>query len=587
MSNTANSAQWGRVLICGGTDWPKLGKKERGGAPKGDNDEQENPDLLEPHILRSLSNIAITSVHTSCNGCHFVALDVDGAAWLFGRNGFGALGIPPGPAGDEYVSENAPMRIRPSDVGAATGTRFVHAACGRNHTLLVGSDGSVWSAGQNNLGQCGQAVCPEVTSFKLVTGIAHGGEKEHVVKASAGVTFSLVLTESGKVFSFGSAEKGQLGNGTTGERITTGNKTAFDIEVTPVYIKELDGKNIVQIVSGQQHSLALDDTGVVYVWGYNGYCRLGLGNQVDILKPKAVPQFAGPNETTMGMNIAAGPSNSVVIDKQGMYWMAGKWKNSGEGSSGSPYSTFRFMQDIMGCKISLARSGGVTHWALTPDDDDSVMTIAWGQNAANGELGLGPDEPKSATKPTRSIPLVGVEVFDIAAGQNTTVLLAKPNDKMSDLARHPIEVQPPPLCVRCGTENGEEDSPLECDKDSPLSLSFYFLPSSFTIPAYHQNKKQHADPLVPTQCDAPYHLGCLDPPLSAVPDGEWFCINCKRTPGAPIGNYPVRKGTATGAGGAKRRARSPDGGDEEDVETGGKRKGAPRAKANAPKKKKQ
>lgn len=35
------------------------------------------------------------------------------------------------------------------------------------------------------------------------------------------------------VFSFGSAEKGQLGNGTTGERITTGNKTSYDIEVQP------------------------------------------------------------------------------------------------------------------------------------------------------------------------------------------------------------------------------------------------------------------------------------------------------------------------------------------------------------------
>jgi hypothetical protein len=35
------------------------------------------------------------------------------------------------------------------------------------------------------------------------------------------------------VFSFGSAEKGQLGNGTTGERITTGNKTSYDIENYP------------------------------------------------------------------------------------------------------------------------------------------------------------------------------------------------------------------------------------------------------------------------------------------------------------------------------------------------------------------
>ena len=83
---------------------------------------------------------------------------------------------------------------------------------------------------------------------------------------------------------------------------------------------------------------------------------------------------------------------------------------------------------IRGCKISDARSGGVTHFAITDDEDGSTMTVAWGQNATNGitslsasgyfsswcwsgELGLGPDEPKSATKPTRNQPLNGIDVF--------------------------------------------------------------------------------------------------------------------------------------------------------------------------------
>lgn len=35
------------------------------------------------------------------------------------------------------------------------------------------------------------------------------------------------------VFSFGSAEKGQLGNGKTGEHIVTGGKTVFDAEWEP------------------------------------------------------------------------------------------------------------------------------------------------------------------------------------------------------------------------------------------------------------------------------------------------------------------------------------------------------------------
>ena len=67
----------------------------------------------------------------------------------------------------------------------------------------------------------------------------------------------------------------------------------------------------------------------------------------------------------------------------------------------------------MGCKIRHACSGGVTHFALSPDEEEGeVMTIAWGQNAANGELGLGPEEPKSATKPTRNQPLIGIDVFE-------------------------------------------------------------------------------------------------------------------------------------------------------------------------------
>lgn len=75
-----------------------------------------------------------------------------------------------------------------------------------------------------------------------------------------------------------------------------------------VLVKGLDGKKIVQIACGQQHSVALADGGCVlstsvtssavltgtlhrfvYVWGYNGYCRLGLGNQQDVLMPKLHP----------------------------------------------------------------------------------------------------------------------------------------------------------------------------------------------------------------------------------------------------------------------------------------------------------
>jgi alpha-tubulin suppressor-like RCC1 family protein len=487
---SADNKKWGRVIICGGTDWPKLGRKDR----KAAEDEDAPPDLLEPHILRSLSNVKVISIHGSHSGCQFIALDINGQAWTFGR-----YTLKPGQ--ETIITENAPLKVRAhEDLGAPKGTRIVHAACGRNHALLVGSNGHVWSMGVNAVGQCGHSPCPDVPKYKLIDAPWNKNDDKAIL-AAAGITFSVVVTESGKVYTFGSGEKGQLGNGTTGERITTGNKTAYDVEPYPLLVKEIQDKKIVQISCGQQHTIALDSTGVVYVWGYNGYCRLGLGNQVDVLKPKAVPQFTGPNPTTMATRVTAGPTNSVVVDKQMMYWMAGKWKNSGEGSSGSPYSTFRYIQDIMGCRMSFVACGGVTHWGLTTDEDGSLMTVAWGQNAANGELGLGNDQPKSATKPTKHEPLTGVEIIDIAPGQNTTLFLAVPSDKFSELPRHPEDIDASQHCVTCREEDkNDEDTSLQCDK-----------------------------------CDDPYHLRCLNPPLASVPDGEWFCQKCHKSPGAPIG----------------------------------------------------
>ncbi|KIY70128.1 RCC1/BLIP-II protein [Cylindrobasidium torrendii FP15055 ss-10] len=479
----ASPQKWGRVLLCGGTSWTKLGKKEKAG------EGSDAPiNLLEPHILRSLSNVKVVSIHTSCCSCHFVAIDIEGAAWAFGRNGSSCLGV----SGVDAVNENAPLRLTAAGLGAEPGSKIVHAACGRNHTLIVTSDGQVFSAGTNKLGECGHAPCNEVSVFRPIRGL-----DAHAVQVSAGISFSLILTRDGKVFAIGSGEHGQLGNGSTGERISTGNKSSFDVIHTPTLIREFADKNIVQISSGQQHSIALDSEGTVYVWGYNGYCRLGLGDQKDVLRPKVVAQFNG---LSAGTYVAAGPSNSIVIDKQGVYFMAGKWKNSGDGSTGSPWTTFRYMNDLMGIKSTFAACGGVTHWSLIDEDDGGVMTVAFGQGASYGELGLGVDEPKSATKPTKNQPLAGINVLAIAAGQNTTAILAEPSEKMSELQRHP-EVEAPENCVNCEQEiSGSE--PLLCDK-----------------------------------CDYPYHLKCLNPPLEDVPTGEWFCPRCSQAPGQMPQHY--------------------------------------------------
>jgi len=102
------------------------------------------------------------------------------------------------------------------------------------------------------------------------------------------------------------------------------------------------------------------------------------------------------------------------------------------------------------------------------------------------------------------------------------------------MPRHPEEVDAPSFCVICNKDTGEDDSPLECDK-----------------------------------CDAPYHLKCLDPPLDAVPEGEWFCPDCEDDPGAPVGKWaPPKKKKAKSKARATAAKRSASGEDIDEMDTG-------------------
>ena len=59
-----------------------------------------------------------------------------------------------------------------------------------------------------------------------------------------------------------------------------------------------------------------------------------MGAQVDAFTPVQIPSFAGTNSLTRCRKIAAGSTNTLFIDNQGMVLLCGKWKTSGDGSAG-------------------------------------------------------------------------------------------------------------------------------------------------------------------------------------------------------------------------------------------------------------
>lgn len=455
-------------------------------------------------------------------------LSVDGDVYIIGRNEHGQCGLPirpvPGsskPSGvavwDAYMLDAA-TDFSPALPSGPKG-HIVAAACGRSHTLLITADGSVYSAGLNTSGQCGH---PESQTVPLFTRIETGAfikERDPIVAASCGLTFSMLLTQSGKLYTMGSSEKGQLGNGRTGEHFTSNNRLAFNTFSEPFLVKQLADKNITSIACGQQHSIALDDQGYVYVWGFGGYGRLGLGSQQDQLTPTLVPQFARENVLMRAKSIYAGPTNSAVVDGQSMFWIAGKWKTSGDGSAGQGFMTFKYLPDMMGVKVTNSGLGGVTllctaiEEASLQGEHGATMNICWGQNANCGELGLGEGKPRSATKPLRCETLDGIAILDIAAAQNTTFYLARNmGERYGELPRWPEVVPSQEVCMVCGREEGEggeDNALLECEK-----------------------------------CENPWHLHCLSPKLSEIPEGEWHCPNCQPPTAASKSNSNGKRANA-------------------------------------------
>jgi alpha-tubulin suppressor-like RCC1 family protein len=72
--------------------------------------------------------------------------------------------------------------------------------------------------------------------------------QEHAVRAAAGENFSLVLTRDGLVYSFGAADRGQLGHPNP-QDMPTGY---------PCLVDALAQIKITKIAAGHQHAMAIN-----------------------------------------------------------------------------------------------------------------------------------------------------------------------------------------------------------------------------------------------------------------------------------------------------------------------------------------
>jgi uncharacterized repeat protein (TIGR02543 family) len=112
---------------------------------------------------------------------------------------------------------------------------------------------------------------------------------ETIISISVGGNFSMAITSSGRLFSWGENYYGQLGDGTTTDKYTPTDITGR--------IKLSVGEKIISIKLGYSNSLAISSTGSVFTWGNNKYGQLGNGTTSNEVTP---------SEITSSFNLGSG-----------------------------------------------------------------------------------------------------------------------------------------------------------------------------------------------------------------------------------------------------------------------------------------
>ncbi|MCM2356576.1 MAG: hypothetical protein NDI77_00330 [Geobacteraceae bacterium] len=330
----------------------------------------------------------------AAGGTHTVAFGNNSTAWAWGNNGYGQLG------NNSTTASSKPVQVV-IDANSTPLTKVIAVAAGGNHTLALDGDGVVWAWGQNDYGQLGDGTDTDQSVAVPVLKDAAGAPLPRVKMIAAGGGHSLALLEDGTVLAWGHNGSGQLGDGATStDRKLLPVRVVVDTANTPL-------TRVVAIAAGGSHSLALDEDGTVWAWGYNALGQLGNGDSIDRRFAVKVPGFVGPTPLAAGVvPLAAGLSHSLAIDGSGNVraWGLSFYGQLGNGKSRTKepeYSPVQVVIDANNTPLT-----GVT--AVTAVGHHSLAFAggkawSWGANTF-GQLGNGTTDNSSFALPVPGAP---------------------------------------------------------------------------------------------------------------------------------------------------------------------------------------
>ena len=349
--------------------------------------------------------IALASAAT-----HTLALRGDGTVWAWGDNAKGQLGN--GTTNPAYE----PVQVMADSSGPLTGV--IAIAAGRDHSVTVKSDGTVWTWGDNTYGQLGDnsfSTTQRLYPVPVLAGDAPNLAPLSGVKAvAASDVHTLALKTDGTVWAWGNNDAGQLGIGTTAER-----RTATPVAVlNDVQAITARGASSSSDHAASSRNLAQRRDGSIWGWGDDTDCELG---DTAAALGSAAPRISTPvrlaNLSNLGLwvcDIAQGDAHGIASTPDGIAWT---WGRNNQGQLGDNTTTTRCAPiPVPGVSAVETVGAGAEHTFVTLRDG---WVWGWGRND-QGQLGVGDTNPRLT--PTQMKGEYGVSFLNLKVEPPTTLL---------------------------------------------------------------------------------------------------------------------------------------------------------------------
>lgn len=414
----------GKLLTCGSNQHGQLGRED------GFATTNVNPVLTHVPMEYNVVDVA-------CGNNHTVVLLSNGTLRTFGANGAGQLGTVPGPDTWNHVNPGTRDVLAVSaseDTTYLEMPRYYVFGYGKYRTHVFSGN---FSGGTIPYSIGGQLVCPTMSSceanyscfigFPSVNILYSWGASSNlvptnialtsgssiqgktIVTISCGINHTLALDNWGTVHAWGTNSYGQLGDNTTIGKL-------LPVNISNITGSSLIGKTIVGLACGSNFSVAVDNMGQVHTWGFNTSKQLGDNTTVNKILPINISNITGSSlNGKIIVAVACGNKRSMALDNMGQI-------HSWGGVDSLPVNISENTSSILFEKTIVAIACGFNHnMAL----DSIGQVYAWGKNS-NGELGDSTWTDRSLPVNISNIPvssLYGKVVVSIACGMYHTIAL--------------------------------------------------------------------------------------------------------------------------------------------------------------------